>query len=65
MGHDINGLHHVGHIVHDMDQAMERYRRLGFTVAAPACPVMPTTPAACPATPAPSPCRCPTTRCRG
>ncbi|MDP9868591.1 MULTISPECIES: VOC family protein [Streptosporangium] len=44
MGHDINGLHHVGHIVQDMDQAMERYRRLGFTVTAPAYPVMPTTP---------------------
>ncbi|MER7498593.1 VOC family protein [Nonomuraea pusilla] len=44
MGHDVNGLHHVGHLVRDMDQAMERYRRLGFTVAAPACPVMPATP---------------------
>ncbi|MEU1736920.1 VOC family protein [Streptosporangium sp. NPDC020145] len=44
MGHDINGLHHVGHIVHDLDQAMERYRRLGFAVAAPAYPVMPATP---------------------
>ncbi|RBQ16670.1 VOC family protein [Spongiactinospora rosea] len=44
MGHEINGLHHVGHIVHDMDQAIERYRRLGFTVAAPAYPVLPTAP---------------------
>ncbi|MFF0246886.1 VOC family protein [Streptosporangium sandarakinum] len=44
MGHDVNGLHHVGHIVRDMDQAMERYRKLGFTVAAPAYPVMPATP---------------------
>ncbi|WP_431924824.1 VOC family protein [Nonomuraea jabiensis] len=44
MGHDINGLHHVGHIVQDMDQAMERYQQLGFTVAAPAYPVMPATP---------------------
>ncbi|MFI6741006.1 VOC family protein [Nonomuraea sp. NPDC050451] len=41
MGEDINGLHHVGHIVLDMDQAMERYRRLGFTVPAPAYPVLP------------------------
>ncbi|MEV0593054.1 VOC family protein [Nonomuraea cavernae] len=41
MGDDINGLHHVGHIVRDMDQAMERYRRLGFTVSAPAHPVLP------------------------
>ncbi|MFI0420767.1 VOC family protein [Spongiactinospora sp. 9N601] len=44
MGHDTNGLHHVGHIVRDMDQAMERYRRLGFTVAAPTYPVMPAAP---------------------
>ncbi|MEU8250775.1 VOC family protein [Nonomuraea sp. NPDC048916] len=41
MGDDINGLHHVGHLVRDMDQAMERYRRLGFTVSAPAYPVLP------------------------
>ncbi|GAA4972319.1 catechol 2,3-dioxygenase-like lactoylglutathione lyase family enzyme [Nonomuraea thailandensis] len=41
MGDDVNGLHHVGHIVRDLDQAMERYRRLGFTVPAPACPVLP------------------------
>lgn len=41
MGDDINGLHHVGHIVQDMNQAMERYRRLGFTVMAPAYPVLP------------------------
>ncbi|MFI6600117.1 VOC family protein [Nonomuraea sp. NPDC050536] len=41
MGDDINGLHHVGHIVLDMDQAMERYRQLGFTVPAPAYPVLP------------------------
>ncbi|WP_329519131.1 VOC family protein [Spirillospora sp. NBC_01491] len=41
MGDDINGLHHVGHIVRDMDQAMGRYRQLGFTVQAPAYPVLP------------------------
>ncbi|WP_043626758.1 VOC family protein [Nonomuraea candida] len=44
MGDEINGLHHVGHIVRDMDQAMERYRRLGFTVPAPAYPVLPRVP---------------------
>ncbi|GAA0923123.1 VOC family protein [Nonomuraea longicatena] len=44
MGDDINGLHHVGHIVRDMGQAMERYRRLGFTVPAPAYPVLPRVP---------------------
>ncbi|MFG6200919.1 VOC family protein [Nonomuraea sp. JJY05] len=41
MGEDVNGLHHVGHIVLDMEQAMERYRRLGFTVSPPAYPVLP------------------------
>ncbi|GAA2300672.1 VOC family protein [Nonomuraea roseoviolacea subsp. roseoviolacea] len=41
MGIDITGLHHVGHIVHDMGQAMDCYRRLGFTVAAPAYPLLP------------------------
>ncbi|MBN6054897.1 VOC family protein [Nonomuraea sp. RK-328] len=41
MGDDITGLHHVGHIVHDLNQAMEHYRRLGFTVPAPAYPVLP------------------------
>ncbi|WP_067828789.1 VOC family protein [Actinomadura kijaniata] len=38
---DIEGLHHVGHVVHDMDTATERYRRLGFTVSPPAYPVLP------------------------
>ncbi|MFI7106872.1 VOC family protein [Nonomuraea sp. NPDC050227] len=41
MGDDITGLHHVGHIVHDMTQAMNTYRRLGFTVAAPTYPMLP------------------------
>ncbi|MFC5744326.1 VOC family protein [Actinomadura rugatobispora] len=41
MGDAINGLHHVGHIVRDMREAMELYRRLGFTVPAPAYPVLP------------------------
>ncbi|MGK5552460.1 VOC family protein [Actinomadura kijaniata] len=38
---DIEGLHHVGHVVHDMDAAAERYRRLGFAVSPPAYPVLP------------------------
>lgn len=33
-------LHHVGHVVRDLDRAIERYRRLGFTVGAPVCPVV-------------------------
>jgi hypothetical protein len=41
MGDDVNGLHHVGHTVRDMSQAMQRYRQLGFTVPAPAYPVLP------------------------
>lgn len=41
MGGDVDGLHHVGHLVRDLEQAMERYRRLGFTVSEPACPVLP------------------------
>ncbi|MEU6714306.1 VOC family protein [Nonomuraea sp. NPDC046802] len=40
MGHDIGGLHHVGHLVHDMGQALERYRRLGFALPGPAYPVL-------------------------
>lgn len=38
---EVNGLHHVGHVVRDLGQAMETYRRLGFTVAPPAYPVLP------------------------
>ncbi|WP_236004834.1 VOC family protein [Nonomuraea antri] len=41
---DVQGLHHVGHVVQDMGEAMERYRRLGFTVPAPAYPVLPREP---------------------
>lgn len=40
MGHDIGGLHHVGHVVHDMGRALERYRRLGFALPGPAYPVL-------------------------
>ncbi|TMR22789.1 VOC family protein [Nonomuraea turkmeniaca] len=40
MGHDVSGLHHVGHIVHDMGQALERYRRMGFALPGPAYPVV-------------------------
>ncbi|MFI9556666.1 VOC family protein [Nonomuraea endophytica] len=35
------GLHHVGHVVGDMEGAARLYRRLGFTVAPPAYPVLP------------------------
>lgn len=41
---DVNGLHHVGHLVRDLDHAMDLYRRLGFTVPPPAYPVLPRVP---------------------
>ncbi|MFF8278070.1 VOC family protein [Streptomyces lateritius] len=41
MGHDIARLHHVGHIVEDMAQAISLYERLGFVVPPPSCPAMP------------------------
>ncbi|MDT0448538.1 VOC family protein [Streptomyces hesseae] len=41
MGHDIVRLHHVGHIVEDMAQAIGLYERLGFVVPPPSCPAMP------------------------
>ncbi|MFI7054207.1 VOC family protein [Streptosporangium canum] len=41
MGHDVSGLHHVGHVVTDMGQALELYRRLGFTLPPPSCPALP------------------------
>ncbi len=44
MNDDINGLHHVGHVVWDMNEAIERYRLLGFTVPPPAYPVLPAAP---------------------
>ncbi|MFD7771276.1 VOC family protein [Streptomyces sp. NPDC059787] len=34
-------LHHVGHIVEDMTQAISLYERLGFVVPPPSCPAMP------------------------
>ncbi|MFI6320275.1 VOC family protein [Nonomuraea sp. NPDC050556] len=37
----MNGLHHVGHLVHDMGEAIKLYRELGFTVSPPAYPVIP------------------------
>lgn len=38
---DIGHLHHVGHVVGDMIEALALYRRLGFTVPAPAYPALP------------------------
>lgn len=40
------GLHHIGHVVRDMKEAVERYGTLGFTLPPPAYPVLPPTPGA-------------------
>ncbi|MFE6690975.1 VOC family protein [Streptomyces sp. NPDC057743] len=40
MSHDIGRLHHVGHVVSDMGEALTLYRRLGFTVEPPAYPTL-------------------------
>jgi Glyoxalase-like domain len=37
---DIGYLHHVGHVVRDMEEALERYRRLGFVCPPPAYPTL-------------------------
>lgn len=41
MGRDIARLHHVGHVVEDMTQAIGLYERMGFVVPPPSCPAMP------------------------
>lgn len=40
MRSEIEHIHHVGHVVHDMGAAMELYRRLGFRCKPPAYPMM-------------------------
>src|SRR5215211_5234880 len=37
----IGGLHHVGHLVWDIEEAAALYRRLGFVVPVPEFPVLP------------------------
>lgn len=37
---DISRLHHVGHVVDDIAQAIALYERLGFTLPPPHCPAM-------------------------
>ncbi|MDA1363041.1 VOC family protein [Glycomyces luteolus] len=41
---DITGLHHVGLVVHDMDAAIDTFRRLGFDIGSPAYPALPPAP---------------------
>jgi catechol 2,3-dioxygenase-like lactoylglutathione lyase family enzyme len=40
-GSIVGGLHHVGHLVGDIEEAAALYRRLGFVVPAPAFPLLP------------------------
>ncbi|MEU9378444.1 VOC family protein [Streptomyces sp. NPDC048255] len=40
MTHDITRLHHVGHVVTDIAQAIALYRRLGFHVPPPSVPAL-------------------------
>lgn len=37
---EIGYLHHVGHVVHDIEQARDLYRRLGFLCPAPSYPTL-------------------------
>lgn len=39
-GVTITSLHHVGHVVRDIAQAMTLYRRLGFALPPPSCPAL-------------------------
>ncbi|MBV9600130.1 MAG: VOC family protein [Chloroflexi bacterium] len=41
---DIGYVHHVGHVVRDMEQALHVYARLGFTFSRPAYPTVARTP---------------------
>ncbi|WP_437476232.1 VOC family protein [Sorangium sp. So ce1014] len=40
MGRDIDHLHHVGHVVNDMKEGLDLYRRLGFRLSPPAYPML-------------------------
>ena len=42
MGPDVGYLHHVGLVVHDIEEAMAVYRRLGFALDPPSYPMLPT-----------------------
>ncbi|QYR21371.1 VOC family protein [Paenibacillus sp. sptzw28] len=40
MSIEINKIHHVGHVVYEMETALELYRKLGFVCQPPAYPMM-------------------------
>jgi catechol 2,3-dioxygenase-like lactoylglutathione lyase family enzyme len=42
-GSHVSGLHHVGHLVRDIEEASALYRRLGFVVPEAAFPLLPAT----------------------
>jgi hypothetical protein len=44
MGAELGYIHHVGHVVEDMSEALKIYRKLGFTCALPSYPVIATGP---------------------
>ena len=41
MGSDIDHLHHVGHVVEDMQQGLDLFAQLGFTTTPPSYPALP------------------------
>lgn len=40
IGTEIDKIHHVGHVVQDMEAALELYRKLGFVCTPPRYPMM-------------------------
>src|SRR5687767_6412171 len=42
MSADVEYLHHAGLVVHDIEEGLAVYRRLGFTLDPPAYPTLPT-----------------------
>ena len=45
----VDQLHHVGHVVGDIDAAIALYRRMGFVLPPPAFPALPPQPGRRPA----------------
>ncbi|MET7639737.1 VOC family protein [Streptomyces sp. NPDC005438] len=41
MGHSTSRIHHVGHLVENMAEAISLYERLGFVIPPPSCPALP------------------------
>ncbi|WP_306362041.1 VOC family protein [Nocardia sp. CC227C] len=45
---DLTGLHHIGLVVHDLGDAIDTFRRIGFHIPPPAYPALPPAPGAAP-----------------